>query len=1334
MRLASISPGTVFQDRYEILSPIGEGGFGQVYRAHHRATNQEVAIKLLKAAHLEDSHHVARFQRELQLCAKLYHPHIVRLIDSGWTAENQLYSVFEYVPGQTLAHVVTQGPLELSEAVHLMMQVLDALGAAHKLGIIHRDLKPQNIMVTTTGVRRNALVLDFGLGTLPQEARKADVAPLTRSREVLGTPAYCAPEQLRSEQVTERADLYAWGLIFLECLTGQRVMTGATLQEVLYKQLKPDPVPLPEWLEQHRLGSLLRKVIQKDPEARNVTAQGLFQELEACVREGWSGGAPRSGPSMADGQGLIETLITRAGGERRQLTTICCSLTLAGLEEREDIEEADQLYRRLYADLAEIAHRFEAHVGGVLAEQMLVFVGYPTAREDDARRAARIALSMVAEMGRRGPELAQQQGASLEVRVGIHTGLIVSQDARANGGMELSALVGPVPSVASRLGALAPPGIILVSPQTAKLLRDSFELGPAGEAHVGPWSMQSFQLGGELRTSAPGQVTPLFGRLWESELLRQRWRQVQAGIGQGILITGEPGIGKSRLAQELVQEARDTPHTFLECRCAPEWRHNTLRPLVDVLERMLGLDRGSTVEQSIAALEALLSRYGFVLAETLPLFASLLSLKDTSGRYAPPAMSPQRQKEETFQALLGLLFEMAEQQPVLLLVEDLHWADPTTLEWLSALAREVAGAHLYAVFTARSEFTPSWPAAQVLQVQLGRLERPQVEEMVRRLTRETPLPREVVERMVERTDGVPLFIEELTRMVAESLPRQGETPRKAGALEIPSTLRDLLMARLDRLGAAKATAQLASALGREFSHELLVAASTLDEAVLKKDLEILVAADLVHRRRGTRSSGYAFKHALIRDTAYESMPKLMRRQMHARIAEALELRFSEQAQQRPDLLARHHAAAEQRREALRYAYKAAIAALMRSAHHEALAHATEALGWLEAVPDERERMRLELELNGVITPALMSTRGWTDDAVKARVERSQVLIDLLGDSPHIVPTVWALASYHQLRAQHPQARVLAERLVSMEGLKQDVSHQAMVLPLLAECLRMEGWFVQARECAARALALQDAPTPRVLSMFAMEPRTHAMACMGLVQWYLGFPDEALRVMESALARARQLNHVSTLAITSIMSLVIYHLREDLPQFDALSAQLVELTARQRLVSQGAYAQFLRCWATRDLEGMQRGLALLDEQGSALAWPFYASMAAEVEASLGHYDLALQRLEEGMRRALASSEDESVLDLLYRQGNVLLAREPDSALGEARLREALSLARERCARMVELRAAVPLCKLLLRRRQRAEARELLVPLYHQFTEGFDTPDLKRARAVIEEIGP
>ncbi len=364
----------------------------------------------------------------------------------------------------------------------------------------------------------------------------------------------------------------------------------------------------------------------------------------------------------------------------------------------------------------------------------------------------------------------------------------------------------------------------------------------------------------------------------------------------------------------------------------------------------------------------------------------------------------------------------------------------------------------------------------------------------------------------------------------------------------------------------------------------------------------------------------------------------------------------------------------------------------------------------------------------------MSIRGWTDDAVRSQVERSQALIDQLGDSPYTVPTLWALANYHHLRAQHAQARRLAERLVSMEGLTRDASHQAVVLPLLAECLCAEGWFAESKEVATRALSLEDAPTPRSVYMYGIEPRVHAMITLAFVQWSQGFPDEALKLMEAALARARALNHASTEAVASIFVLVLYHWREEPDRLDALSEQLEELTTRQRLVSQGAYARFLRCLAKRDLDGMQRGLASLDEQGSALYWPFYASMAAEVAASLGRYEAARELLEEALRRARASGEGFSLLHVLYRDGAILLEREPDSVLGEARLREALSLASERSAKMVELRAALPLCRLLLRRGQRAEARELLAPLYARFTEGFDAPDLVRARALLEALGP
>ncbi|HVG57033.1 MAG TPA: TOMM system kinase/cyclase fusion protein [Hyalangium sp.] len=704
-----------------MLSPLGEGGFSQVYRARQLATGQEVAVKVLHQLHTYDEALVARFRREMRLCARLYHPHIVRLIDSGQTDENQLYTVFEYVPGRTLGDVLaTEGALPPWEAAHLMLQVLDALGCAHNLGIVHRDLKPQNIMLTSTGVRRNAMVLDFGLGTLSNEDRREEQSRITRTRDTLGTPAYAAPEQLRGEPVTERTDLYAWGLIFLECLTGKRVVEGTRLQELIIKQLGPEPIPLPEWLAGHRLGRLLRRVLEKNPKAREVSAQGLLLELESCATQGW--------PSADTGesQPAAEVSQLSAEGERRQLTALCCGLRLVGeAVNTGDLAELDMLLWAQHTACVELARRREAWLGSIMGERLLLYFGYPRAREDDAQRAAHVALELMAEMEQRGAELARSRGIHLEARVGIHMGLVISRELRGQSLSGGPVLAGHTPAVAERLESLARPGEILVSAVTAKALQERFVLESSDEHHASAevHAAPIFRLRGRHPSSTPGlagtPTAPLLGRKLELELLRQRWRQVQAGTGQGILITGEPGSGKSRLVQELVQQARDTPHTFLECHCALESRNSALSPVVDLLERMLGLGRQSTLAQVTAAVETLLSRYRFELDWAVPLFAALLSIRSTSGHFPP-----HQKKEETFRVLIDLFLAMAEAQPVLLAVEDVHWADPATLELLSALMKEAAGTRLYVVLTARPELTPPWPQAQVLQVHLARLERP----------------------------------------------------------------------------------------------------------------------------------------------------------------------------------------------------------------------------------------------------------------------------------------------------------------------------------------------------------------------------------------------------------------------------------------------------------------------------------------------------------------------------------------------------------------------------------------------------------------------------------
>jgi tetratricopeptide (TPR) repeat protein len=616
--------------------------------------------------------------------------------------------------------------------------------------------------------------------------------------------------------------------------------------------------------------------------------------------------------------------------------------------------------------------------------------------------------------------------------------------------------------------------------------------------------------------------------------------------------------------------------------------------------------------------------------------------------------------------------------------------------------------------------------------------------MVRGLSQQVPLPRELVEQVVSRTDGVPLFVEELTRTVVESFGPQagaqallGETPTRsqvASRLAIPTTLRDSLMARLDRLGPARETAQLAAALGREFSLEVLKAVSPRDEAALERDLAVLVEADLVYRRRSLRNPAYVFKHALVRDTAYHSMLKPALKQVHARIAATLEQRFPELVEARPDLLVQHHAAAEQRRQALDYARKAALGALMRSAHHEALAHATEALGWLEAVEDTRERAQEELELNGLLISALMALHGWSDAQIKERVERSQQLLDLLGDGPHTTPTLWALMNYHHTRGHRAQARVLAERLVTMAEQARDEDGLMAALPALAQCLCTEGQLARSQALLERAEPLYDATRHRALAFqYGLDLRAWVEMTLAFNLWFLGYPEQSLARARSALKWAREIQHPTTIVLASYyLAMLLYH-RGEKAELLAVTDATLQVAERVGMPFFEAYFHMLRAGVLMDVEALRGRLASMETLGIGLSRSFNESLLLEAEAGRGQYVVALGRVDEVLRRAGESGELFFVPELLRLKGTWLVRGRGDAAGAEACFRRALAAARELGSRMLELRAAVSLASLLQERGRRAEAGTVLAPVFASFTEGFDVPDLVRARELLGELG-
>src|SRR5438552_2649192 len=773
-RPGALAPGTQFQDAYEILEELGSGGFGRVHKARQLSTGQLVAIKVLRFWESDSAADVAnqveRFRRETRLCAELSHPNIVRLIDSGETGHGQLYAIFEYVPGSTLKDVLArEGGLGWTETVYLMTQVLDALACAHARGVVHRDLKPENIMVTKTGARRNALVLDFGLGGFTREASGWALPRLTLSRELIGTPCYAAPEQLRGETPSERSDLYSWALIFLECLTGEVVMGGRSAHEIIVKQLSGDPVPIPTCLRDPRLRRLFQTATAKAVEKREVTVEALLRAL----------GVP--GPARADAPATEPV----PEGERRQGTVVSGGRTVMTAEGLPpDIEELDELLHGEHERLGQLAMRAGGHVAAVTGGSLLIAFGYPSAREDDARRAVRTALRIAADVQRASDRLVAERGLRLELRTGIHTGLVIVRDHA-----QLLDMVGVTPRVATRLQELARPGEILASQETQRLLRGTVCCDAAGEHRLPELShtLLVFRVTADPRPRADTDLTsfvretPLVGRREPLGRLVDLWRRTQAGRGGALLLTGEPGIGKSRLVREL---RRRVPFdAWLEARCAAESQDSPLRPVADM-------------------------------------FAA-------------------------------------------------------------------------------------WSPTEVVPIPLGRLGRDEVETMVQAgLASGRPVPAAVLEQVIRRSDGVPLFVEEVTRVLSEAGLLGAESGRDLDEAGVPGTLRDLLAARLDAVSpSARATAQLAAVLGREFRTDHLCAAG--DEGALRDDLRELTDAGLVFTRRMAATETYVFKHALVCDAAYEAMTRPVRRKRHLRVATVLRARIPEVGRELRDLLAQH---------------------------------------------------------------------------------------------------------------------------------------------------------------------------------------------------------------------------------------------------------------------------------------------------------------------------------------------------------------------------------------------------------------------------------------------
>jgi class 3 adenylate cyclase len=722
--------------------------------------------------------------------------------------------------------------------------------------------------------------------------------------------------------------------------------------------------------------------------------------------------------------------------ERRRLTVVFCDLVgSTPLSGQLDPEELHDLIRRYQRVCADVVGRHGGHVAQFLGDGLLVYFGYPIAHEDDARRAVRAGLEIVATIS----GLSARPEHSLQVRVAVHTGLAVVGHLGDGTDPDAITVVGETPNVAARLQSIAEPGTVIISESTYRLVEGFFHcrsLGaPVLKGVAAPIELYSVLAESGIQSRFERAVarglTPFVSRKAEVELLLQRLERARNGAGQVILLSGEAGIGKSRLIRVLKECATGEPMTELAIRCSSYYQDSALYPITVVFQRFLQIHRDDTAETTVAALERALEYFGLPSSEFVPLFAALLSLPNDH-RYPPPATTPQQQKQKTFEAIIAMLLREAQQRLTWIVVEDVHWADPSTLELLNLLIEQVSRSRLFVVLIFRPDFLPPWRSQpHVSSITLDRLPKAGIELMIDSLAGGKKLPSDVTRDIAEKTEGVPLFIEELTRMVLESgLFREQdgryELTSSLPSLAIPSTLYESLMARLDRLGTAKEVAQLAATIGKEFSYDLLRAISPLNETKLTGALNRLVDAELLDQHLLSFQRSYSFRHALIRDAAYESLLRSKRRQYHGQIATALQESFPETGNANPELIAVHYTDAGLIEKAVPYWQIAGHKALERSANQEAIRHLSKGLELLSILPETPEHLQQELLLRATLGPAVMLAKGFASLEAQNVYNRARILCQQVTDASLRFHVFWALWVSHATRGEHCKARESAE--------------------------------------------------------------------------------------------------------------------------------------------------------------------------------------------------------------------------------------------------------------------------------------------------------------------
>jgi class 3 adenylate cyclase len=1027
---------------------------------------------------------------------------------------------------------------------------------------------------------------------------------------------------------------------------------------------------------------------------------------------------------------------TPSGPERRQLTVMFVDLVgSTALAGRLDPEEMGELLRAYQNEVAGNIASFEGHVAKFMGDGVLAYFGWPRAHEDEAERSVRAGLAISKAVA-----ALSGGGAPLACRIGIATGLVVVGDLIGSGAAQEEAVVGETPNLAARLQAAARPGQVVIAEITRRLIGDYFELADLGELDlkgIGQPArafavLSERALESRFAAHVGTSMQPIVGRDQELALLLERWRQAEAGEGQMALLTGEAGIGKSRIAEALVAELEQKPHINLRYQCSPYHTDSALWPVRQQLGFAAGIGAGDSAEQRLDKLEALLIPTGSGLHHSAALFANLLGI-DTAARYGTVELSPEQRRDRTLAALVDQLIALAAQQPVLFVLEDVHWVDPTTLEMVELVLDRIASSRVLMLITARPTFSHGFGGHPIVtRLALNRLGRTQTAAIIERIARGRTLPEGLVEEIATRTDGVPLFVEEMTKAVLET---SGEGEAAGIRLAIPTSLHDSLMARLDRLKSVKEVAQTAAVIGRAFDHRTIAALSSLPETELDAAIERLVEAELVFRRGTGPDATYLFKHALVRDAAYESLLKSRRQALHGRLVDILEPRDDAP----PEILAQHAEAAGFAAKAIDCWERAGQEAIARPAYKEAIAHLKAAIRLCCQLTKDPEWLRRECQLQIRLGQALLEHLGYQAPGTMAAFERARELAEQIGEPSLLVPSMYGLwANRYVSGIPAPE---LAARFAELTASDGDSGLRCVAFRMLGLERFHEGKYQPSLRLIEEALSFYDLAAHRDLGMrYGHDPRTGAMNYKAWNLWYLGFPDQARETMEQSLSWAREIGHHNTIGFALCLGIALTSIWcRDVSRVEASAAETLRLAKDKSLALWQALGRIHFGWALSErghpdgLAEIEAGLDDLRRIKVGRYECFHLGLAADARSRAGQHEAAQATIAAAFA-AQAKGRDMAFLPDLHRLRAAIALRTPADAVeaAEADLNRALALARDQASPSLELRAARDLARLWGERGERRRARDLLAPVYRWFTEGLANPDLQETKRLLDHL--